>query len=653
MTATAAVRASLIFILCLSVLLPHLCYAGKRPRGGRRADASPERVEAASSNATDQRPRGGVRMRQTQSSTTVPDPMTSTANPHARNLKQMWAKGRLTSAEVQSLAKSAQDAGAEGLERLSRIGTDGTNAQNLFRDLKRLFGHPRGAAPVQWIELPTVRGRKDPHPMLMPHVFLQELYKHRPDVLLSRITGGSGATEMFWNGLQHSEFVANHQFLPRSHWAQIVPIGFHGDGGPFSKQDSLFSLSWNSLSISAPTMQSRFLFTTIRKSDMVADTMEQVLKVFAWSCNVMLSGQTPHTDWSGNALLGGGQDLAGGLRGALCQVRGDWEFYCQVFGFGRANQEFMCPFCKASGTVAALTWTDFTPTAPWRRTLWTHESYIAFLRHNGLAVPMLFRMAFGLRLECTMVDVLHTVDLGLTGHVCGNVIWWLVIAVNIFGLPTYARRMEACHNHYKKWCKQFHAKNKLRGKLTCERIRTDAGEWPFLKSKAAPLRDMARYCLHLMQEFGDLASADPWRKLHDSLALGVCQLLCEFYVILDSESQFMSYEARGRMPILGEQLMSMYSQLSTLAHNEYERLGHRLWKTVPKMHLFLHLCIWQAILYGNPRYYWTYGDEDLVGRLVTIAEGVHVNTLAVSIPAKSVHCVWDDMLLGDSSDEEA
>ena len=48
-----------------------------------------------------------------------------------------------------------------------------------------------------------------------------------------------------------------------------------------------------------------------------------------------------------------------------------------------------------------------------------------------------------------MVDVLHTVDLGLTGHICGNVIWWLVICVNVFGLPTYARRMEACQTHYK------------------------------------------------------------------------------------------------------------------------------------------------------------------------------------------------------------
>jgi hypothetical protein len=257
----AGVRLSLLFIICYSVLLPQ-SYAGKRPRGGRRADhdsGSPDRVAAASSTDTQQRPRGGVRMRQSQSTATVPDAPTQ-SNPHVRSLKKLWAKGRLTSAEVQSLAKSAQDAGAEGLERLSRIGTTGTHAQNLFRYLKALFGQPLGAAPVQWIELPTVRGRKDPHPVFMPHKFLQELYKHRPDVLRARLTGGRGATEMYWSGLQHADFVAHHPFLPRAHWPNIIPIGFHGDGGPFSKQDSLFSLSWNSLSISAPTMQSRFLF---------------------------------------------------------------------------------------------------------------------------------------------------------------------------------------------------------------------------------------------------------------------------------------------------------------------------------------------------------------------------------------------------------
>ena len=384
---------------------------------------------------------------------------------------------------------------------------------------------------------------------------------------------------------------------------------------------------------------------------MVADSMEELLKFFSWSCNVLLSGQTPHRDWINRPLLGGGLDLAGGLRGAICQIRGDWEFYCQVFGFGQWNTDSMCPFCRASGTRADLSWSDFTPTAAWRLTLWTHETYMAHLRASGLVVPMLFRAALGLRLECVMVDVLHTVDLGLTAHVCGNVIWWLVIVVNIFGVPTYAKRMEACQNYYKAWVKSTKCKNKLRGKLTVERVRADAGEWPQLKSKAAPLRSMARFCLHMMQSFGSFASDDAWRQRHDSLALGVTQLLCEFYDILESESQFLSDAARGRMPLLGEQLMMMYAQLATMAHDDYERLGHRLWKTSPKMHLFLHLCIWQSLLYGNPRYYWCYGDEDLIGRLVSIAEGVHISTLAVSVLSKWVHVVWDDYLL--SSDDEA
>ena len=95
-----------------------------------------------------------------------------------------------TSAEVQSLAKSAQDSGATRLDRISRAGSYGNHAKDLFRVLKVLFGHPLGAVPVDLVELPTTRGRKDPRPVLMPHKFVQQLFQHRKDVLRTRITGG-------------------------------------------------------------------------------------------------------------------------------------------------------------------------------------------------------------------------------------------------------------------------------------------------------------------------------------------------------------------------------------------------------------------------------------------------------------------------------
>ena len=64
--------------------------------------------------------------------------------------------------------------------------------------------------------------------------------------------------------------------------------------------------------------------------------------------------------------------------------------------------------------------------------------------------------------------------------------------------------------------------------------------------------------------------------------------------------------------------------------NEYSKLAaaaatarQRLWKVTPKLHLFSHLCEWQSVSLGNPRFYWCYSDEDMVGQLVEVAESCH------------------------------
>ena len=103
---------------------------------------------------------------------------------------------------------------------------------------------------------------------------------------------------------------------------------------------------------------------------------------------------------------------------------------------------------------------------------------------------------------------------------------------------------------------------------------------------------------------------------------------------------FLSEAVRIEIPVLGNQLMGMYVQLSVMAAFRHMQL----WKMSPKMHLFLHLCIHQAPLYGNPRFYWTYGDEDLAGRLITMADKLHPETLTVSLLMKWLHVVFDQQL---------
>ena len=112
---------------------------------------------------------------------------------------------------------------------------------------------------------------------------------------------------------------------------------------------------------------------------------------------------------------------------------------------------------------------------------------------------------------------------------------------------------------------------------------------------------------------------------------------CILDLILDSESMFLSPVAREEVPRLGQRLAELYSKLARNAFND----SQRLWKMSPKLHLFMHLCEWQAIVWGNPRFYWTYGDEDLVGSMIDIAETCHPFTMSATVLFKWLHLHFD------------
>ena len=117
----------------------------------------------------------------------------------------------------------------------------------------------------------------------------------------------------------------------------------------------------------------------------------------------------------------------------------------------------------------------------------------------------------------------------------------------------------------------------------------------------------------------------------------LCQLLCKFYETLEDGSQFLTEEARRELPKLGNRFGNLYQQL---AENSF-RAGVKLWKLSPKLHLFMHLTAIQCVLYGNPRYYWTYADEDLVGMMIEIAETCHPATMAFTVLFKWLHVFFD------------
>jgi hypothetical protein len=228
-----------------------------------------------------------------------------------------------------------------------------------------------------------------------------------------------------------------------------------------------------------------------------------------------------------------------------------------------------------------------------------------------------------------MVDVLHAVDHGVGAHIVGNILWLFGVIVGVFGGVNNQEKLKLLFTDMKQWARRTRCKNFLQGELTENRVRT-SGKWPKLKAKAAHVRHLSRYALDLVQRFGS-------RCEDSTLILGVVQLLVRFYDILDAGSMFLEPAIAVEVALLGPSLCRMYSELSSRAL----AAGIKLWKMAPKFHIFCHLCEWQAREFGNPRFYWTYADEDLVGLLIDIARTCHPKTLAVNALFKWLHLAFD------------
>ena len=241
---------------------------------------------------------------------------------------------------------------------------------------------------------------------------------------------------------------------------------------------------------------------------------------------------------------------------------------------------------------------------------------------RGVELAAIFKEVVGLRIECVAIDVLHTCDLGITAHILGNIMWECVSGKS-WGKPPHDANVAQLEVELKVFYSANKITSKVQGKLSTDRLRTTGG-WPKLKTKAAAARHLAPFALMLAQ------------KYLDERRVALCQLLCRFYEILYQEGQFLSAAAAEELPGVGRRICLLYSMLAA----EAAERGAKLWKTSPKLHLFQHVAEWQSVELGNPRFYWTYADEDLVGKLIEVAESCHAKTMAVTAMYKWLTLVF-------------
>jgi hypothetical protein len=252
-------------------------------------------------------------------------------------------------------------------------------------------------------------------------------------------------------------------------------------------------------------------------------------------------------------------------------LKGDWEFFQQVLGFPAPNAvPNNCFKCKASPNVDHLLYTRAHAGIGWRGTERTHVIYLAELVRDGKEVPGLFAIRTLLH-EGVMMDVLHAVDQGVASHLCADVV---VECLDLYDGSTQAERVASLESYMNGYLARS---ERLRGKLIFARLRT-SGDWPKLKAKASETRHFVKFALHLAAKHNSGST-------HDKRRLAVCQLVQQFYDILDRNGVFISAADLNTLATLGLDFVEIWRKLSK------EALDSRIraWKLMPKFHLFVHI----------------------------------------------------------------
>ena len=513
------------------------------------------------------------------------------------SLAQFFLTNKLSAFETHVLASSAQNAGAVGVEDLSKAGASGAQPKNLARDIMRSLLKNVSLPEVYWAEIPVLDPDTDTEkqvsfPFLLPHEVLWKLYS----------TNDLDKFKTFIEHQMTKEFCETFNTDPGS----TFPIGLHGDGAPFQAKmkDSLEQFSWN---LAADPKSSRVVFTAIPKKFVGPNTFDAILDIFVWSMNILLQGHMPTKRHDGSAFNSSRIEsndsklrisLAGTpipFRAALVQVRGDWAFYNDCFGFPHWASENICWMCKAQKSRGSQF--DF------RRQLWKQHRYKTgefetLMRLLG-RISTLFK-APGLSLKHFMVDWLHAVDLGVGQSILGNVLWESLDV--LFPNLNKKEQVKALHLKLKAWYQTSKPPSQLDG-LTVEMLKLP-GKGPKLRSKAGECRYLIPFGVLVARECDD-------GSIRRKTIRNLTEHFLQVAVIMSTEP----YDAAAAAAAC-KAVVALYVSLEdfAVAAGDYTS-----WRVKPKLHLFEELIQFMSFDVGSARRFWTYQDESWGGWLSNCA----------------------------------
>ena len=310
----------------------------------------------------------------------------------------------------------------------------------------------------------------------------------------------------------------------------------------------------------------------------------------------------PHVDWQGKPLPAKLQRLARKpitpqeFKFWIFNFLGDLEYFANHLGFPHWNKNNFCWLCDADKKDPKKNPYDFTPDPCWKK------KTMQCLKESPCTTHPLFSIPGGLPEYRISLDVLRTLDLGVTARLAGSIL-------HAWAWPAGEKRANGACNTAKIWAllKDAYAELQTREKFNNLVVSMFANEEkPF--TKPAKLKGHAGEIRHFIPALALVA----WKKAADCEAYAhmaeACHHLATFYAIISEDDFFMARKAEASECL--RKSMVHYVWLQSFYKDEVK------FTLTPKCHFLLHLA--SMCQYQNPATNWTYKQESFMGYISSL-----------------------------------
>ena len=562
---------------------------------------------------------GGARQRLAES---LPEQSDTAGEEFKSEMARLFLRNKMSAKEVIVLVQQAYRAGISEVGSMARASGSSGQWSNAARNLTRVLLRGVDFPDLYWAQVPChnpeTGANRELHwiPFLLPHEVLSTLVERDPSIVgsASRLIDESPLQQEIEDFCRVKKVPVNRTML----------LGIHGDGVPHRTRSTVETVSWN---LAALPLSDRFLFALLEKDFLCRCgcsgrcSLDSMLQVFVWSCKHMCAGQWPtarhdDTPWIASDKSRKARGGSLGFHALLVQARGDWAWFKQLFSFPSWSGHSICWQCGADRSDKDFT--DFGLKAAWRRCRYTPREFSTLQRQQGIQPSPLFQCP-NFKLSMVCIDILHTMDLGVTQDCLGCLFWYST--ETHFPGTNRKERVHALWKAIKAHYKVHKTPTRLQD-LTVEMIRRQ-DRAPQLRAKGGETRGLVPFGLVLACQMQESAPC----TYNDTLKTLMARLLDLYMLTLCGQWH---PEVAGKTC---REFLLLYSALNKLASGE----GSALWHVKPKFHLMQELFEYQGTHQGNPRHFWCYRDESFVGLIGTVAHTRGGNHSPATVPVATLN----------------